>query len=221
MSRTAIAGLVLGMALSACQAVPAQGQPGKLDVELEKLTQLLSGDYFSDAEGGAREGRPIYLRIRNITPPLGQRHAMYAEMRHDGPEGEFYRQLIYLFDETDERTENRMQAFRIADEELAATLIEERSAFADGIVKTTAPLSEDCYTVWTPSDQGYASWIDPERCVITGKRGDQRRIESRTEITEVAIGQLERGYSLERELLFGNADGDLYASPRVAPKEAD
>ncbi len=192
-----------------------------LDVELQGITRLLSGDYFSDVEGGAREGRPIYMRVRNITPPLGHRHAMYAEMRHDGPEGEFYRQLIYLFDETPDRSENQMQAYRVIDKNAAAALIDDRASFADGRVEISNPLSEDCYTVWSAIEGGYTSWIDPARCIITGRRGDQRRIESRTQITQNAIGQLERGYSEEWELLFGNADGDLYIWPRVAPKEDD
>ncbi|GAB5455219.1 MAG: hypothetical protein Hens2KO_14480 [Henriciella sp.] len=193
----------------------------EFDIELQEITRLLSGDYFSDADGGARQGRPIYMRVRNITPPIGRRHAMYAEMRHDGPDGEHYRQLIYLFDEHANRTENRMQAYRVADKAVAATLLERPDEYADGVVETTAPLSEDCYTVWAPTEAGYTSWIDPERCIITGKRGDQRRIESRTEITSTHIGQLERGYSLERELLFGNADGDLYTWPRVDAPESD
>ncbi|MEM7327650.1 MAG: CpcT/CpeT family chromophore lyase [Pseudomonadota bacterium] len=198
-------------------------QPGfsQLDIELQEIARLMSGDYFSNAEGGAREGRPIFMRVRNITPPIGKRHAMYAEMRHDGPEGEFYRQLIYLFDEADARTENRMQAYRVGDKDLAATLIEDPSGFANGRVETTSPLSENCYTVWSPTDVGYTSWIDPERCIITGKRGDQRRIESRTDINSDAIAQLERGYSLERELLFGNATGEQYIWPRVTPGETD
>lgn len=193
----------------------------QLDVELQQIARLISGDYFSDAEGGAREGRPIYMRVRNITPPLGKRHAMYAEMRHDGPDGDFYRQLIYLFDEADSREENRMQAYRVAEQDLASRLIEDRSAFADGRVEITAPLSEDCYTVWSSTGSGFTSWIDPERCIITGKRGDQRRIESRTDITQDAIAQLERGYSLERELLFGNATGEQYIWPRVIPNQTD
>ncbi|MEM7640101.1 MAG: CpcT/CpeT family chromophore lyase [Pseudomonadota bacterium] len=193
----------------------------QLDVELQEIVRLMSGDYFSNAEGGAREGRPIYMRVRNITPPLGKRHAMYAEMRHDGPNGDFYRQLIYLFDEANARSENRMQAYRVADKAAAARLIEDPSAFADGKVETTSPLSEDCYTVWSPTEAGYTSWIDPERCVITGRRGDQRRIESRTDITRAAIKQLERGYSLERELLFGNPTGEQYIWPRVSPGDVD
>lgn len=192
-----------------------------LDVELQDITRLLSGDFFSDAEGGVREGRPIYLRVRNITPPLGQRHAMYAEMRHDGPAGPHYRQLIYLFDESATRTENRMQAYRVTDADAGASLIEDRSVFARGGVETSEPLSEDCYTSWSRSEIGYASWIDPARCVIIGKRGDQRRIESRTEISKDAIGQLERGYTLDNELLFGNPDGEQYIWPRVNPGQTD
>ncbi|MEL6691798.1 MAG: CpcT/CpeT family chromophore lyase, partial [Pseudomonadota bacterium] len=101
------------------------------------------------------------------------------------------------------------------DKASAASLLEDPNGYAEGLVETTAPLSDDCYTVWAPIETGYTSWIDPERCIITGRRGDQRRIESRTEITPTHIGQLERGYSLDRELLFGNPDGDLYIWPRV------
>lgn len=191
------------------------------DIELQEITRLLSGNYFSDADGGARQGRPIYMRVRNITPPIGRRHAMYAEMRHDGPDGDHYRQLIYLFDEDTDRTENRMQAYRVADKEIAASLLEDPDGFAEGRVETTEPLSDECYTVWAPIETGYTSWIDPERCIITGKRGDQRRIESRTEITPTHIGQLERGYSLDRELLFGNPDGELYIWPRVDAPSSD
>lgn len=37
-------------------------------MDLRALTSLLIGDYFSAADGGVREGRPIYLRIRAIDP---------------------------------------------------------------------------------------------------------------------------------------------------------
>lgn len=193
----------------------------ELDTELQRIARLLSGDYFSDAAYGARQGRPIYLRIRNITPPIGRRHAMYAEMRHDGPDGEFYRQLIYLFDESPDRTQTRMQAYPVVDQALAATLIQDPTGFANGTVEASPPLSDACYTEWKAIERGFASWIDPDRCVITGKRGDQRRIEARTEITNQSIGQLERGFSLEGQLLFGNPDGELYVWPRVARQDED
>lgn len=194
-----------------------QAERTALDVELQALTRLLQGDYFSDADGGAREGRPIYQRIRNITPPDGRSHAMYSEMRHDGPNGDYYRQLIYLFDEAPDRTENRMQALRVAAPEVAATLIEAPDALATGIVETTSAISDTCYTVWEQNADGFSGWIDPQRCVITGKRGDQRRIESRTQIMLSAIGQLERGFSIEGTLLFGTPTDDPYIWPRVEP----
>lgn len=196
-----------------------QKQPERsaLDVELQALTRLLQGDYFSDAEGGAREGRSIYQRIRNITPPAGKRHAMYSEMRHDGPDGEHYRQLIYLFDEATGRTENRMQALRVADQDIAAKLIDDPDAFASGLVETTSAISDTCYTVWEQIAEGYSGWIDPQRCVITGKRGDQRRIEARTRITSDSIGQLERGFSIDGTLLFGTPTDDPYIWPRIEP----
>lgn len=216
-----IGALALSITLSACQIVDRTTSCHTLDQDLASLTQILSGDFFSAADGGASEGRPIYLRIRNITPRTGQRHAMYAEMRHDGPDGAFYRQLIYLFDEGTERVENRMQAYRVADKQAASQLVFSPDAYADGRVEVTSSLSDDCYTVWTKTESGFSGWLDPERCIIIGKRGDQRRIESRTEISRASIGQLERGYSLDMDLLFGNATGELYVWPRVTPTKAD
>ena len=52
---------------------------------LQGLTRLLVGDYFSAADGGVKEGRPIYMRIRSIQSPVPNKVALYAEMRHDGP----------------------------------------------------------------------------------------------------------------------------------------
>ncbi len=206
--------------LSACQ-MRAEPQPSKLDLELTEIVSLLEGDYFSSAEDGAREGRAIYMRIRSITPPDGRAHAMYSEMRHDGPDGDVYRQVIYVFDETVARIENRMTALRVTEVEAAAQLLDNPDAFALGYVETVSALSEDCYAVWTVTNGAFESWIDPDRCIITGRRGDQRRIEARTRITLQAIGQLERGYTLEGELLFGNPEGDLYIWPRVNLSASD
>lgn len=194
-----------------------QTERSKLDRELQALTRQLQGDYFSAANDGAREGRPIYQRIRNITPPDGHRHAMYSEMRHDGPEGEIYRQLIYLFDETPDRTTNTMQALRVADPEAAEKLVSDPSALAEGNVETRSPIAEGCFTVWSKTRDGFSGWIDPERCVITGRSGDQRRIEAMTSISDDAIGQLERGFTLEGEIVFGSASDDLFIWPRVGP----
>lgn len=206
--------------LTGCQSAP-EPSPTLLDRELCEITALFAGDYVSEVEDGAREGRSIYMRVRNISAPDGADHAMYSEMRHDGPDGEFYRQVIYLFDETADRSENRMTAMRVSDADTATRLLNEPDLFARGGVETEPALSEDCYAVWTKSDMGFESWIDPDRCIITGRRGDQRRIEARTQITAQAIGQLERGYTLEGELLFGNPDGDLYVWPRVIQGASD
>lgn len=206
--------------LMGCTSAPIPANT-TLDMQLTQITNLLVGDYASHADDGAREGRPIYLRIRPITPPDGHDYALYSEMRHDGPDGEFYRQIVYLFDENSERSENRMRAIRLADGAAAASLLTDPNAFKNGKIKTRPALSEACYAAWTRVDTGYESWIDPERCVITGKRGDRRRIEARTRITPFSIDQLERGYSLEGKLLFGNSDDTLYMWPRLETSDSD
>ena len=98
------------------------------DVELQRLAAMLVGDYFSAADGGVREGRPIHLRIRRIDAPAGQTLALYAEMRHDTANGELYRQRVYLFDETPGRAANTMRALGFADSAAATRLIDDPAA---------------------------------------------------------------------------------------------
>jgi hypothetical protein len=213
LSRLAWPVLIAVILLSGCSLPPPTGNP--LDDELDELTALLVGDYYSDADGGAREGRAIYLRVREVPPPAGRRHALYAEMRHDGPDGEFYRQSIYVFDESTGRALNLMTALGVADRQAAARLVDDPSGLRRGDVQTTPQLAPGCEMAWTRTAEGFAGRIDPERCQITGKRGDVRRIEAVTRISADAIGQLERGFAPDGTLLFGNADGALYRWPRV------
>lgn len=205
----------LALAAWACASTPPA--PATLDGELDALAALLVGDYFSASDGGAREGRAIYLRIRAIEPPAGRRHALYAEMRHDGPAGEFYRQGIYLFDEQAGRTANRMTVIGVADQPAAARLIDDPGALRRGEVATTPPLADGCEMTWLREAEAFVGRIDPQRCRIIGKRGDPRGIEAVTRIAPDAIGQLERGYAPDGTLLFGDPDGRLYRWPRVMP----
>lgn len=207
-----LGGLVSAL-LASCTLTPPQSAP--LDAELEELTTLLVGDYFSSPDGGAREGRPIYLRIRAVTPPAGRRHALYAEMRHDGPDGEFYRQTIYLFDESPGRSANVATLLGVADRERAARLPADPGGLQRGDVVTTPPLAPGCEMTWKRVPDGFTGRIDPAHCLITGKRGDQRRLESVTNVTTIDVGQLERGFTQGGTLLFGKADGIPYRWPRV------
>lgn len=186
-----------------------------LDAELDRLTTLLIGDYFSAADAGARQGRPIYMRVRAIRPPAGHEHALYAEMRHDGPAGELYRQRVYLFDERPERPVNSMTALGVTNASTAAGLIGDAAGLARGDVKTTEVLNDGCDMVWSSDGDAFVGRIDPDRCVIVGKRGNRVHIEGVTRIAQDSIGQLERGFSLDGELLFGNPGDSLYVWPRV------
>jgi hypothetical protein len=211
----ALGGLVVLVA--ACGTTPTD--PARLDAELERLTSLLAGDYFSAADAGAREGRPIYMRIRRIEPPDGRRHALYAEMRHDGPDGEIYRQRIYLFDDDPGRETNTMVALGVSDSTAAARLDTDPGALARGDVAKVPVLADGCEMTWHPEGAAFVGRIDPARCEITGRRGNTVRIEGVTRITADSIGQLERGYSPGGALLFGNPDAALYVWPRVEPPD--
>lgn len=199
----------IALALASCASAPVQ----PADARLDRLAALLVGDYFSAAEGGVREGRAIYMRIRRVEPPAGKRVALYAEMRHDGIDGEIYRQRLYVFDETPDRSAETMTALAFEDGSAATRLID-NPALAPTLA-TKEPLAAGCVTTWREDGAAFVGRVDPAACQITGRRGDQRRIESVTRIDADSIDQLERGYDLDGKLLFGNPTGDLYVWPRV------
>lgn len=182
--------------------------------DLRELAALLVGDYFSAATGGVREGRPIYLRIRSIEAPSDAHAALYAEMRHDGVDGEIYRQRVYLF-ERQQTAPLRMQALVFEDQQPAVGLIADPALWVRLGWKTQLALVEGCDTYWVRAPGGFVGKVDPKTCLIIGKRGDQRRIASTTLITREFIGQSESGYDIDGARLFGNADDELYIWPRV------
>lgn len=182
----------------------------------EALVRLLVGDYLSAADGGARAERPIYMRVRRIEAQAPDTLALYAEMRHDKVDGELYRQSLYLFD-TRPGAALVMQSFSFADRAAAAGLVDDPGLWARKVLQVRPALEAGCETRWSRTADGYQGVVDPATCIITGKRGDRRRIEGRTRITAGFIGQLERGYDLDGKLLFGNPTGDLYIWPRVQP----
>jgi hypothetical protein len=206
--RIPVISLLLGMCACAPVSVAAEQSA------LQDLTQLLIGDYFSAADGGVKEGRPIYMRIRSIQSPMPEKVALYAEMRHDSADGELYRQRAYLFDIT-ATDPIVMQALIFDDPAAAASLVNDPAVWVRSNLTTKIALVEGCDTRWIRDADGFLGTVDPTTCVITGKRGDQRRIESQTKITRKFVGQLERGYDISGKLLFGNADGELYIWPRV------
>lgn len=178
------------------------------------LSRLLVGDYFSAADGGVREGRPIYMRIRSIDSPQTGSVALFAEMRHDGPEGELYRQRVYLFDRG-AATPLTMRVLVFDDPSAASGLVGDPTLWVRKGLSTRPALADGCDTRWIRQNNGFVGSVDPATCVITGKRGDRRRIESKTLITPASIGQLERGYDMAGKLLFGNSNDEFYVWPRI------
>ena len=187
---------------------------GGAPTELQQLTSLMVGDYQSLPSDGARPGRPIYLRIRQLETAQPNTIALYSEMRHDGPDGELYRQRMYQF-EANAQSPFVMQALSFVDPKAATRLIDDPTLLRTQALATQPSMEPGCETRWTRTTQGFLGVIDPATCIITGKRGDQRRIEGQTLFNKEGVGQLERGYDLAGKLLFGNPTGELYVWPRV------
>ncbi len=185
------------------------------DQDLKELIGLYIGTYLSAADEGARDSRPILLRVVAIDPPAGYSQALYSEMRHDGASGDIYRQSLLVFDESPGRTGNTMTSLAFTDRQAAAELIRDPGLLAAGHLSTTAALPPGCTTHFIREGDSFYGRIDPDTCVITGKRGDIRHIESQTLLRRDAIEQLERGYDDKGQLLFGNKDGVRYVWPRI------
>lgn len=210
--------LVLGTATVAADTPPAAGAA---DQELKELLALYVGTYLSRPDEGARSERPIFLRVVAVDPPPGHRHALYAEMRHDGADGELYRQNLVLFDEDPARSGNSATSLAFTDREAAAALVRQPDLVATGRLQTVPALGPGCDMHFRREGNGYLGRIDPATCVITGKRGDQRHIEAQTLLRQDAIEQLERGYDADGKLLFGNPGGVRYVWPRIGAGGVD
>jgi hypothetical protein len=184
------------------------------DQELAELIALYIGTYLSPPDEGVRDARPILLRVVEVSPPPGYRRALYSEMRHDGANGDIYRQNLLVFDENPGRTGNTMTSLSFTDRQAAAALIQDPGLLATGRLSTTEALGPGCTMSFRREGEGYFGRIAPESCVITGKRGDVRHIEAQTLLRRDAIEQLERGFGADGQLLFGNRDGVRYVWPK-------
>ena len=185
------------------------------DQELAELIALYIGTYLSPPDEGVRDSRPILLRVVAVDPPPGHSRALYSEMRHDGADGDIYRQSLLVFDESPGRSGNTMTSLAFTDRTAAAKLIEDPGLLAAGRLSTVEALGPGCTMTFRREGEGFFGRIAPESCVITGKRGDARHIEAQTLLRQDAIEQLERGFGADGQLLFGNRDDARYVWPRI------
>jgi hypothetical protein len=136
-------------------------------------------------------------------------------MRHDGPAGPIYRQSVFLFEAGDDGVRLRMLARGLKDAATAHSLFADPSLVRSGVLELSDALGPGCAMEWRLDRDGYLGHIAPEACVITGRRGDQRRIESFTRIGPHAIEHAEYGYDMEGKLLFGGPPGQRYIWARA------
>ena len=206
-------------ALLAGQLTPAGDAPARTvaqpDQELASLFKLYAGSYLSPPEEGVRESRPILLRVVAVQPPPGHGRALYSEMRHDGPDGELYRQNLLVFAESPDGQGYTMTALNFSDREAATGLLTNPALLVSAGLSTTPGLGPGCTMAFRRQGDGFFGRIDPDNCVITSRNGETRHIEAETFLREDAIEQLERGYTPDGRLLFGNPDGVRYVWPRL------
>lgn len=183
-----------------------------------RLVGMLPGVYQSHVAEGARAGRAIHQAILEVAPPEGYQHALYSEMRHGGPNGEMYRQTLFLF-ATPAGGGLVMTSQGFADPNAALALHTNPDAVRIGAVALKPAIGEGCDMMWRADKDGFVGRIDPQTCEITGRRGDRRRLESVMRIGPMAIEHAEYGYDLEGKLLFGGPPGRRFVWPRQAGDE--
>lgn len=189
----------------------------KLDRRLQQVAALLVGDFQSQKGLGPKTAEPVYVSIRAIEPPPGRNFALYQEIRAGSDQGAISRQRLFLFDETQGRAVNRLDAYSFADPKAAEGLRSDPSMVRSGALAFTPALAgEGCQmTVKMLGPDRFAATINKERCTIVGARGDSRQIEARVIISTFGLESLERGFDSTGTLVFGNAAGDAYVWPRI------
>jgi hypothetical protein len=196
---------LLGL-LSACA-----GQQKTASFETLK-TQLIAA-YVGEFRSGpaaaiASDPRAIIMQSREVLTAESE-PALFVELRYDDAEKTLYRQRMYVFSAGEVAGEITMRALAFADPEQAALLMQQPRYLLSAALQVTEPLGPGCAMRWQKSAEAWTGNISPERCLITGKRGNQLRIEAITILRADAIGQLERGFDMQGKRTFGSDGAQL------------
>ena len=181
--------------------------------QIEELAALQTGTF--DSQGG---DRLVDRRIRIDAPSLGD-IVFYQQLNHR-QELSVYRQRILVLYES-AGGELVQAAYSLTDPErfVDATADSFRGLSEDALTRT---MPEGCLQVFTPTENGYRSYVDPATCVVTSSRtGKLRRIEAESILTRDTLRLAERGYDADSgEQLFGTEPGGYLLLRRVATDDA-
>jgi hypothetical protein len=182
------------------------------------LAAMLAGawDNAAQIEAEADPARPhLHVRHEMIDADGLDGAALYAELRVGGPEGEVYRQRVYVIGPAPGGADLTMAVYELANPE--------RFARADDAARAAVSADElvrfdpGCDFVWRQSASGWAGEIEDDACVRTSSRsGRDMVIGADFTISAGAFTHSEFGrYADTGESVFGPPDGVANIYDRV------
>ena len=198
--------LTLGLAASLAHA----------ESDLDQLAALLAGKFDTHAiqpELAVAE-RLVDKRVRISAPQLGK-YVFYQQINHR-QNLEVYRQRLLVLSVASNSGDIVQHAYALNEPEW---YVDADAAVFENIDMDDldAFMPSGCEQVWTRTAEGFAGYVDPERCeIISSRTGKPRRIESESKLTNETLRLAERGYDADTgEQLFGTAQGESLLLVRI------
>jgi hypothetical protein len=203
------------MSLLVALALAAQPAPA---ADPETLANMLAGTWDNAAQIEAENtpARPhLHVRHDVLSAPGLEGAALYAELRVGGPEGEVYRQRIYVLSPAGDGPDLAMAVYEFAD---PAAFADASGAALDAITSDDlVRFDPGCDFSWHATEAGWTGAIEDGACVRTSRRsGRDMVIGAEFTIAEDLFTHSESGrYADTGEAVFGPPDGTPNMYDRV------
>ena len=189
--------------------------PAFADEQLERLAMLMDGTFvFDPGNQKADQGYFSDRRERIDAASIGQ-YVFYLQL-NQGEERRLYRQRILVISRNEENGQIEQRTYRLKEAERFADGSAANGDFDGFSDQDIEPYFEvGCVQVWTETTDGYRGYVDPDRCrIISSRTGKPRLIEAENLLTADSLSLAERGFSPEREQLFGTPPGEFLGLTR-------
>jgi hypothetical protein len=183
-----------------------------------ELAEMLAGvwDNAAQIETEGDPARP-HLHVRHEILPAAAFDGvpLYAELRVGGPDGEVYRQRVYVISPAPGGRDMQMAVFELAEPEAFAGA--PAGALADLTKAELIRFDPGCDFLWTQTGWGWEGWIEDGACVRTSRRsGRDMIIGAEFTIREDLFTHTETGrFADTGEAVFGPPNGEPNMYDRV------
>lgn len=205
-----------------CLALLIASVPAQAD-DLQTLARLMDGRFAAHpdslGQGVQPEDQFVDWRQRVEAPSLGN-YVFYQQL-NQGSDLELYRQRIFVLSWNPDTREIEQQTFRLRHPQHYVDARANDAAFEGFSATDVEPyFAEGCIQIWTPTNDGFRGYLDPDNCrIISSRTGKARLIESENLLTTDGLAIAERGYDEARQQLFGTPPNELLKLTRLLPDD--